>query len=304
MENFKLWNFDIDWTLLYLPTKFYYEHKKTWEIHEFEAYEIDQSINRYKREDYLPIFETNWNSRDFFLWMNNHRWFEWIQDDFKRSIEDWKFWPSFELFKTQFLVKWDVFSIITSRWNSPDSFQKSFYMINEETLSQEQKDEQLENIIKKHKIHNTRNRDQILYEYFVNICWYYPCANPTVRKHLWMTNIWSVDRKVVAFNHSIKDYILYLEDLYQKQIREILTNWSKLNISFYEDSVKNSEWILERMKEIKSEWFKISQSNVLSWYDMIMSNEFVWSKDWKKEILQTYSSNSKIWEDWKIITTI
>lgn len=68
--------------------------------------------------------------------------------DIEKALEQQSFAPSFEKFKNEVLVNAELFAIITARANGSDTLKHGMKRINELTLTQDQKEQQVE-LIKK-----------------------------------------------------------------------------------------------------------------------------------------------------------
>ncbi len=254
--NFTLWIFDFDGNILKTDTPVYFQNKQTWEIEIFQAHFIDQNISKFYWENslYKEVEYTYSEFKDVFSQKSEHRWFDWMFFDVQNAVKENNFAPSFEAFKDMYLVWARVFAILTARGNSADNFQRAFTYINENILSEQEKEKQFQNIKNNFNLSENISRQEALYHYFWNIINYIPCQNLQISKLLWFEKTMSsADRKAEMIEFLVKYFISLLENIYKKNISEILENWESISVWFSDDSDKNIIAVYRKMRNILDE---------------------------------------------------
>lgn len=254
MEGLKLengsvavWVFDFDGNILRMPTVQYYKNKLTGEIEKIPGYEVDQNPVDFQGEDAKYEFM---NNDMFYSYQeglcvapyDNHRWFEGLFEDVKKALEENTLSPSFSSFKNTFLIKARITSILTARWNCPDNFQRCIQYLNNECLTQAEKEEQQEAIRKNYGLELSMTDRQVLQYYFREILDYTPCDNVQTMKHLGIHDSSSSMRKVGAMKWYIWEVHRKLRVVgtkFQKNIEDIITEETPLALGFSDDSLWN-----------------------------------------------------------------
>lgn len=252
--NLTIWIFDFDGNILNTDTPLYLKNKITWDIESIFAHETDKNPNNFFWENsiYEIVPETYCEARDFFL-NDIHRWFNWLEDDVNKAINENNFAPWFDSFKDMYLKKARIFSILTARWNSSDNFQKVLTIINEKTLTEEEKEEQYNNILNNFNLDKKISRQEALYYYFWRVVNYIPCNNPQIEKIMnfeWLT---SAERKAKSIDFLLSYYIKLLEKKFSKEIENILL-WKSLSVGFSDDSLENIISVYKKFRSMIENW--------------------------------------------------
>ena len=285
--NFTVWIFDFDGNILKTDTPVYFKNNETWEIEKFSMHFVDQNQKDFfwNGSKYSVVSETYSEGRDFFS-SDYHRGFDWIIQDVLNAIEENNFAQSYEVFKNAYLIKARMFAILTARWNSPDNFHRAFSLINERTLTKEQKQQQYENIIKNYWLDSKISREEALYYYLWKVINYIPCNNFQVEKLMWFADeMPSNDRKAKAMDFLLPYYINLLENIYKKNISEIIWKKQYFSVWFSDDSVKNIISVYEKFR-----WFLDSEK-----YFPEVQKKFSVYFTWKSE--EYYNLLMMLWNE-------
>ncbi|MBB1564947.1 hypothetical protein D8B46_05965 [Candidatus Gracilibacteria bacterium] len=248
--NFTLGIFDFDGNILRTDTPVYFKNNETGEIEKFSMHFVDQNQKDFFGNDskYSVVSETYSECRDFFS-LDYHRGFDGIIQDVLNAIEENNFAQSYEVFKNAYLIKARMFAILTARGNSPDNFHRAFSLINEKTLTKEQKEQQHENIIKNYRLDPKISREEALYYYLGKVINYVPCNNFQVEKLMgFAEEMPSCDRKAKAMDFLLSYYINLLENIYKKNISEIIGKKQYFSVGFSDDNLKNIVSVYEKFR--------------------------------------------------------
>lgn len=182
---------DFDGNILHTCTLCYLEEKQTdgsWKEIEISSAEYDAN-----RAEYQDTNKYRWKNDDLYdafqhtleYWSDErHRWPDGFRIDVLHALEQWHLAPSFSKFIEEVLVEANLFAILTSRGQSPDTLNRWIQTINNYILTKEQKEQQIENIKKKFKRERLSDK-QSLTEYF-DTNFYLPTYNKEFQKLLWV----------------------------------------------------------------------------------------------------------------------
>ncbi len=283
-DRIAVWGFDLDGNVLPTNqiTKWYFKEVATGKI--VDTTELN-SWKYFNNPDYT--FLVDWDidstllnfreSADVYSHPEVARLCDWPDSfitDIKEALDFWKVSPSLESFKDIFLVKARICSIITARWNSPDVIERWIKYINKTILTVEEKEEQVENIIKNFNLSEDDPRKVVDY-YLTWIVYYIWINNPHVAK-LWDLpvngyNNWEIKWQVM--NNYVNHVYYILERLYKKPILDILSKESRwLSIWFSDDGRTNI------VEVFKANINKL-KDNDLAWKYHKYIHYFTWDKN-------------------------
>ncbi len=197
--NIALWAFDFDGNILHMPTLLYLKNKTTGNMEGFPWWMIDQG-----KVDFHQYEDISWYFEDFRAHFvcpspKNKKGFDGLVSDIDEAIERKMFSPSFPVFKEVFLVQARIWSLITSRSNSPDNFIRGLMSMNEKILTQEEKEIQESAIKENYGYKGTR--EEVMFEYFQRIVDYYFCWNIQTQKMIGLGISENSQRKSQAMHH-------------------------------------------------------------------------------------------------------
>lgn len=171
--------------------------------------------------------------------------------------------PSFETFKQEVLVDAQLFAILTARANGPENLKRGIHLINKESLTKAEKEQQLENIKKKY------NKEQLsdkaaLQRYFDINC-YLPVNNIEFQKYIGMPKLASPEKKAWTMDRYI-GYITTIIEQYQ-----IIDEQEKVNLGFSDDAIENIQAMIN--------FFSTKYRSVISPYNYINYNMYYTGKN-------------------------
>ena len=212
-------NLSIAWYMLDQNPDLIHGESAPYTIHE------DAEASYYEFRDFSP------------LWM---RGADGLVHDVREAIEHWLLAPSFEAFKHTFLIKARFFAIITARGHSMENLERAIRIINDITLTAEEKKEQHENIRilwnQRYPHSPSPSYEMLMHFYFGECCGYYGVSSPHLCNLLNIPqNLSSALKKTHAMQH------------YIRRVRWYVTSYlgypeeTPLNIGFSDDSIKNIE---------------------------------------------------------------
>ncbi len=251
-DRIAVWAFDFDGNVLATNeiTTWYFRDKSNWEIietTELGSYKYFSDTDRYSYLIDWDLDSTLLHFRESADVYSHEdvaklcKWPDGFSSDIITALENDKISPSFNSLKDVFLVKWRIFSILTARWHSPDSMERWLKLLNSMTLTQEEYEEQVENIIKNYDLEQ-RDPKKVIDYYLGKIVYYMWINNRHFAKN-WLLPINgknTAEMKGKAMNIYVEHMHIMLESMYKKDIFEILTkdsNW--LSIGFSDDGIKN-----------------------------------------------------------------
>lgn len=238
----KIYIKDFDGNILYTSTPILLEELQSdgsWEVVEVSGLEYDHNKNQYSDPEKYRFVdndpeETFRNYRDIHSseW---HRGFDGLKKDVHYALEHNHFAPSFDKFVEQVLIGGNLFALLTARGNTPDNLKNALMIINDEILSKEDKDRQLENIRNKFWLNDMSDREVLAFYFDINC--YLPVGNKEFCKIMDIPfDTMYYDKKAIAMDR----YISYLDKLSSQGT--IIASPSKL--WFSDDTYENIESML------------------------------------------------------------
>lgn len=242
---------DFDGNILHTSTPIVLEEKQqdwTWKtvqvsIPEYDSNTIYRNKERYRylKDKAEDAFQ---HARDFFN-SDIHRWPQWLQDDIMKALENGDFAPSFEKFKQEVLIEWNLFAINTARGHTPDNIKHSLKMLNTIVLDKAQQEQQIE-IIKKKFLREKLSDKDALWKYFdMNI--YMPVSNIEICKFLQIDNTISSAIKKTLFQDWYISHLTKIISHYQ-----LLDKNNPIKMWFSDDSYSNIEEMVKYFLTIKN----------------------------------------------------
>lgn len=230
--------YDFDGNILNTPTQCYIINKKTGEEVSIAGHELDKNPHLI-RWDNAPfrLHEDSFVNFWDFSKLDKNQTADYITTDIIDAIKSNNFAKSFESFKQKFLVKARFFAIITARSHSPQTLERAIRIINEYTLTDDEKNEQIAHIKELWSTINTGNmpsRNTLLKYYFSEIASYYSVSSPHTSHMLQIPHaLPSSIKKTHAMNHLIQQT--------RNFVQWHLPNMKNLplNIGFSDDSEEN-----------------------------------------------------------------
>ena len=279
--SFSVGSFDWDANLLLTSTPHDFLDTQTGDVVRFSAWEIDKdptimSSGRYEFPEW-DMFQSFMHATDVCGFLD-HRSFDGFIDDTMYAVENNTFSPSFGVWKNEFLIKWRVFNILTARWNAADNLEKWVRLLNQELLSDEEKDIQIENIIRNYGLH-WLSQEQILNYYFKEICDYYPCSNTHFWKWISNENPYPDVRKARVMKERIIPRTQWLVSERCKDADQI----PPIAIGFSDDSVANvvAMWNMFMQDKQGQEFLSNNKARLyFSWWreDYNKIKDWIWKK--------------------------
>ncbi|NOZ44021.1 MAG: hypothetical protein GXP45_02575 [bacterium] len=179
----KIFVTDLDGNLFNIPTQIYFEEKQNDGSRKIISV-TEQTISRNPKQyfhnpkyRYLDNHEESsfQNFRDYFSRNPQHPGPDGLINDLQNAWENNNFAASFDRFKKDALIKAELFATLTARGHSPDNLKRSFFRLNEQILTQKEKQTQIQNIKNNFKLDNLSDTE--LLEYYFNINGYLPVNN-------------------------------------------------------------------------------------------------------------------------------
>jgi hypothetical protein len=240
----KIYVNDFDGNILNAPTIYYFEEQQldgSWKEIEVLAHDHDSNPEKYINNPKYRFIDndpntTYQNTKDYFD-SDKHKWPYGMLQDVNAAIENRDFAPSFEKFKKEVLIGAELFAILTARWSWVDTLKHNIKRISETVLSQEEKEQQIENIKKKYG--REKDADYIALRKYFDVNVYLPVNNIEISKFLYMWNDTSADKKVkgmIWYMRYVSDFIAKYQSIDQDQ---------KIKIWFSDDWFDNMYAMLD-----------------------------------------------------------
>ncbi len=196
----KLYVNDFDGNILNAPTTFYFEKKQedgSWDVVEVPAHDYDADPKKYNNLKFYRFVDNDMaisyqNFSDFSTDIR-HQGPDRLIKDIMYALDNGGFAPSFETFKQEVLLEAQLFALLTARANGPENLKRGIHLINKESLTKEEKEQQIENIKKKYQKEHLSDK-QALQRYFDLNC-YLPVNNIEFQKYIGMPKLSSPERK-------------------------------------------------------------------------------------------------------------
>lgn len=234
--------FDFDGNILAPNSWCYVIDIKTGEEKRIIAHVLDQNPHLLGWPN--PVYKLHPNPEDSFAHFRDfssraeHIGADHLIADINDALREKLFSPSLKSFKETFLIRARFFGVITARWHSGENLARAMNIINEATLSDDEKKIQYINILVLWELFWKKwipSRDQALSFYFQEIGMYYGVSSPQLCNMLGIDNTMkSSEKKTHAMTHLIA--------LTKKRIDMIDSlRGTPLAIGFSDDSIGNIE---------------------------------------------------------------
>lgn len=228
---------DFDGNIVNAPTTFYFEEKQpdgSWKAVEVVAHDYDANRKKYMNPDNYRFdgdMDVSYQNFSDFHEDPRHQGPDRLTKDIMYALDNHWLAPSFETFKKEVLVDAQLFAILTARANWPENLKRWIDLINKESLTKEEKEQQIENIKKKYNKENLSNKEA-LKRYFDINC-YFPVNNIEFQKYIGTPKLSSPEKKAWTMNR----YIAYITNIIA-QFQAIDEN-KRVNIGFSDDAIEN-----------------------------------------------------------------
>lgn len=246
---------DFDGNILYAPTPFYLEAKQPDGdrlVIEVPAHEFDANPKKFSnKENYKfvngDMTTTYQHFHDFhpdFRHLGPDR----LIRDITYALDNGKLSPSYPSFKDDVLVNGRLFMILTARANGADNLKRWMKLINDKSLTWEQKEQQIENIKKNFGWEKLSNQSAL--DRYFDINCYIGVNNIELQKYMSMPQWLSSPEKKTRIMGWYIRYITELISTYQ-QIDEA----HRVKLWFSDDHKDNAYKMLEYFTKLHSEQF-------------------------------------------------
>lgn len=261
---------DFDGNIVNAPTPFYFEKKQpdnSWEVVEVSAHDYDANPQKYNDKKAYRFVDNDMaisyqNFSDFGSDIRHQGPDRLIKDIFYALENDWLA-PSFPVFKEEVLVDAQLFAILTARANWPENIKRGIALINKESLSKEQKEQQLENIKKKY--HKEKLSDKVALQRYFDVNCYFPVNNIEFQKYIRMPILSSAEKKAWVMDW----YIGYITDIIAQY--QAIDEQTRVSLGFSDD-------VLDNIKSMIN-YFSTKYRSIQAPYNYLNYNIYYTGKD-------------------------
>ena len=253
---------DFDGNILYAPTPFYFEAKQPdgdWLVIEVPAHEFDANPKKFNNKTQYryvdgDITKTYQHFHDFhpdFRHLGPDR----LMRDITYALDNGKLSPSYPSFKDDVLVNGRLFMILTARANGADNLKRWMKLINDKSLTWEQKEQQIENIKKNFGWEKLSNQSAL--DRYFDINCYIGVNNIELQKYMSMPQWLSSPEKKTRIMGWYIRYLTWFIKQYQK-----IDATHRVKLWFSDDHKDNALKMLEHFMKLASK-----QSSLYNYYD-------------------------------------
>jgi hypothetical protein len=226
---------DFDGNIVNAPTPFYLKKKQSdgsWEVVEVPAHDYDASPQKYHDTDNYQFMDISYQNFSDFGSDLRHQGPDRFLRDILYALENHGLAPSFETFKQEVLIGAELFAILTARANGSENLKRGIQSINKESLTKEEKEQQIENIKKKYN--KEKLSDKAALQRYFDINCYFPVNNIEFQKYIGMPkNLSSSEKKAWTMDW----YIRYIADIIAQY--QVIDEQTKVSLGFSDDSLEN-----------------------------------------------------------------